>query len=536
MAKEEFRSSPEVRSGFVKGNTFGYRPVRYSVINGEAIFEGDIVLGSVDEMERLAAEVNKEKDTKAVIITGSQFRWPDGIVPFTIDPELPNQGRVNDAIAHWNSHTGIRLVARTNEQNFVTFRPGDGCSSAIGMRGIGQQFVNLAPGCDKGSTIHEIGHTVSLWHEQSREDRDRFIRILFENIEEGQEHNFVQHITDGDDIGRYDFGSIMHYDRFAFSKNDQPTIETLHGESIGQRSGLSDADVQAVNFMYPLSIPLLLRPGLYTIQQQSNGRFVDAHEYSGKDFGLVTRRAQNNRTQQWIVIPVGGVFTIQQKSNNRFVDAHEYSGKDFGLVTRLAQNNDTQRWVLVLVGGPYNGGLYTIQQKSNGRFVDAYQSSGHDFALVTRNANNNDSQRWTVAPLGNNMFTIQQKSSGRFMDAHEIEEKDFALVTRPAQNNDTQRWVLTPVGVVCTIQQQSNGRFVDAYQSSEHDFAVVTRNANNNDSQRWIVIPSGNRTFTVQQKSGGRFMDAHEIEQKDFALVTRPAQNNDTQRWLIRPV
>ena len=45
---------------------------------------------------------------------------------------------------------------------------------------------------------------------------------------------------------------------------------------------------------------------------------------------LVTRPAQNNRTQQWIIIPVGGVFTIQQKSNGRFVDAHEYSGKDFG--------------------------------------------------------------------------------------------------------------------------------------------------------------------------------------------------------------
>ncbi len=503
MAKEEFRSSPEVRTGFVKGNTFGYRPVRYSVIDGEAIFEGDIVLGSVDEMERLVAEVNRKKETKprAVIITGAQFRWPGGAVPFTIDSELPDKGRVNDAIAHWNSRTGIRLVAHTNEQNFVTFRPGDGCSSQIGMRGTGQQFITLAPGCNKGSTIHEIGHAVGLWHEQSREDRDRFIRILF-----------------------------------AFSKNDKPTIETLHGESIGQRSGLSDADVQAVNFMYPLSIPLILQPGLYTIQQQSNGRFVDAHEYSGKDFGLVTRPAQNNRTQQWILIPVGAVFKIQQKSNGRFVDAHEYSGKDFGLVTRPAQNNDTQRWVLTRFGGPYVGGLYTIQQKSNGRFVDAYQSSGHDFALVTRTAENNDSQRWIVTPSVNNTFTIQQKSSGRFMDAHEIEEKDFALVTRPAQNNDTQRWTLTPVGVVCNIQQQSSGRFVDAYQSSEDDFALVTRTAKNNDSQRWIVIPSGNNTFTVQQKSSGRFMDAHEIEEKDFALVTRPAQNNDTQRWLIKSV
>jgi hypothetical protein len=57
---------------------------------------------------------------------------------------------------------------------------------------------------------------------------------------------------------------------------------------------------------------------------------------------VLTRPAQNNRTQQWILIPVGGVFTIQQQSNGRFVDAHEYSEKDFALVTRAAQNNDTQ--------------------------------------------------------------------------------------------------------------------------------------------------------------------------------------------------
>ena len=65
MASEEFRSSLEVRTGFVKGNTFGYRPVQYYVIDGQAIFEGDIVLDSVDGMERLVAEAIEETGVAA---------------------------------------------------------------------------------------------------------------------------------------------------------------------------------------------------------------------------------------------------------------------------------------------------------------------------------------------------------------------------------------------------------------------------------------------------------------------------------------
>lgn len=135
------------------------------------------------------------------------------------------------------------------------------------------------------------------------------------------------------------------------------------------------------------------------------------------------------------------VYTIRQRSNGRFMDAHEIEGKDFGLVTRLAQNNDTQRWIITSLGN----GSYTIRQKSNGRFVDAHEIEAKDFAVVTRGGQNNDTQRWVLTPLGNDVYTIRQKSSGRFMDAHEIEGKDFALVTRPAQNNDTQRWLIRTV-------------------------------------------------------------------------------------------
>ena len=272
--------------------------------------------------------------------------------------------------------------------------------------------------------------------------------------------------------------------------------------------------------------------GVYTIQQKSSNRFMDAHELAGKDFSVVTRTVQNNDTQRWIMKLVGQVYTVQQKSSMRFMDAHESAEKDFSVVTRTVQNNDTQRWVLLHV----NNSLctYTLQQLSNGRFLDAHES-GSDFSVVTRTAQNNNTQRWILTSLGDNTYTLQQKSNARFMDAHESVGNDFSVVTRPEQNNDTQRWILTLVGGVYTIQQRSNSRFVDAHESS-NDFSVVTRVAQNNDTQRWVVMPSGSDAFTIQQLRTGRFVDAHESSENDFSVVTRNRQNNDTQRWLIKSV
>ncbi|MVM29244.1 peptidase M12 [Spirosoma sp. HMF4905] len=222
--------------------------ISYYLVGDQAVFESDILL--LPENLKEQSDLHTEGTARSKV----SAHWPNKIVYYSIDPSLPNQARVTDAIAHWEANTPVRFIQRTTQRGYVVFKTGSGCSSNVGYSG-GLQYVNLASTCTTGNTIHEIGHTLGLWHEQSRVDRDTYVTINTANILSGYETDFqtyAQRGLDGFDYpGGLDFGSIMLYGSYDFSKNGQPTMTKKDGSTfVGQRNGLSATDVNTVLYMY----------------------------------------------------------------------------------------------------------------------------------------------------------------------------------------------------------------------------------------------------------------------------------------------
>lgn len=247
---------------------------RSGIPNGCWLIEGDIIMCD-DLMDRGTYRTNQ---------------WTDGIVPYAFNTNVDalNRQRSVAAMAEWEAAATLDFVPWDSAQhgsNRIVIRDSTddaepSNSSYVGMVG-GAQTLNMVSWHAKFVIVHELGHALGFWHEQSRSDRDAYVQIHWDRITDGHAHNFNLEVSGSH--GPYDFDSLMHYGQCSFSccRDDptagcrvphcgadldncrtitvRPPYTAAWQNAIGQRGRISFWDARVMSFLYP----------------QSDWRFVD---------------------------------------------------------------------------------------------------------------------------------------------------------------------------------------------------------------------------------------------------------------------
>lgn len=228
-----------------KGSTRPKDALHFRMEDGVAVVQGDVVIGElVDDDGTIESGFVKVPELKL---------WSSNIIPIFIAPNLSEPDRVIRALEMF-SGTVVRFVPFSGQEDVMVFEEGTGvCKSYVGRIG-GKQPLWIAPGCQPDDIAHEIMHALGFVHEQNRTDRDQFIVLNAENIDEQYQENFFRlppSLMTVSGLAPFDFDSLMIYPPTMFSKNGQPTMQSKVSEKeIRPSVGLSPRDVERINRAY----------------------------------------------------------------------------------------------------------------------------------------------------------------------------------------------------------------------------------------------------------------------------------------------
>lgn len=237
----------------------GDHQLYYRVQDGMAYIDDHTILGPVDENGVLVEFLDTQGAGRSDCIFWifcPEFRWPQGIVPYTIHDGVSTwqRGEIEQAIRNIHRTTRILMVPKEDHhRDYIQFQAGNNknaCSSYLGKKG-GRQVIALAKnGCSYPAVQHEIGHALGLLHEHQRCDRAKHIKIHWGEMNFIYFFNFMNLCFMGKDFGEYDPTSNMQYHAYSFSKSGRPTITLLNGELPNPSYQFSQGDLDTIEEIY----------------------------------------------------------------------------------------------------------------------------------------------------------------------------------------------------------------------------------------------------------------------------------------------
>lgn len=155
--------------------------------------------------------------------------WPGAKVPYVIDSSMASTtNTINDAINNYHQKTVIRWIPRTTEKDYVVFisTTMSAAGSSLGMQ-QGKQWILVHPGEGIGTLIHEMGHTIGLYHEFNNPEQKQWVSFVGD-INNANDAFCKQQFYDKQILGgiskyyRWDSQSIMHYAHGCFLNQNAP--------------------------------------------------------------------------------------------------------------------------------------------------------------------------------------------------------------------------------------------------------------------------------------------------------------------------
>lgn len=190
-------------------------------------------------------------------------KWKDGKIPFSFVGKfnikeimlildcMEQWERVCDIDFYWvpsNPYAlnNIYYISKTNKDTSYSTM-----GSSTNKKRV--MVLNKKWGVTKRVVLHELGHCLGLHHEHQRPDRDKYVKINFENVSKRYKYA-VEKLTQKEFIYpikkfKFDYCSIMLYSPYGSSKSSNKKSIDMDGKYC-RKLKLSEGDIKKIQYVY----------------------------------------------------------------------------------------------------------------------------------------------------------------------------------------------------------------------------------------------------------------------------------------------